>query len=111
MSACRFKPLKNDVIPHFKLHHHDQAAHTADAPRVHPSWRVPDLCAAYHWPTDLAGGGIIAIVELHGGWVQSDMDGYFKSIGQPNPSITDISVDGTKNSPNEHVGDPHADAD
>jgi len=64
------------------------------------SWNVPDLCAAYNWPTGLAGGGVIAIVELGGGWVQSDMDKFFASVGQPVPQITDISVDGTKNTPN-----------
>ncbi len=51
-----------------------------------------------------AGGGVIAIVELGGGWVQSDMNSYFESIGQPVPQITDVSVDGTQNSPNQNVG-------
>src|SRR5580658_2173815 len=64
-------------------------------------WTVPNLCAAYNWPTGLEGGGIIGIVELGGGWVQSDINSYFQSIGQPVPSITDVSVDGTKNTPNQ----------
>ena len=72
----------------------------AGAPQPSP-WALPDLCAAYNWPTGLAGGGIIAVVELGGGWVQSDMDSFFQSIGQPSPSITDVSVDGTQNSPNQ----------
>src|SRR4051794_31323798 len=42
-------------------------------------WNVPDLCAAYNWPTGLAGDGVIAIVELGGGWVQSDMDHFFRN--------------------------------
>ncbi len=66
------------------------------------SWSVPDLCAAYEWPTDLAGGGVIAIVELAGGWVQSDMDAYFGSIGQPTPHIVDVTVNGGRNSPGQH---------
>jgi len=65
---------------------------------------VPNLCAAYKWPTGLTGGGVIAIVELGGGWVQSDIDLFFKSVGQPSPQITDVSVDGTQNSPNQSVG-------
>jgi len=68
------------------------------------SYNVPDLCAAYKWPSGLAGGGVIAIVELGGGWVQSDMDAYFSSIGQPTPSITNVSVDGVTNNPNQSVG-------
>jgi kumamolisin len=64
-------------------------------------WTVPNLCKAYNWPTGLAGGGVIAIVELGGGWVMSDMTAFFQSVGQPVPSITDVSVDGTQNTPNQ----------
>jgi kumamolisin len=38
---------------------------------------------------------------LGGGWVMSDISAYFQSLGQPTPSITDVSVDGTQNSPNQ----------
>jgi kumamolisin len=82
---------------------YSDAARAAAAAQAGP-WSVPSLCAAYNWPTGLAGGGVIAIVELGGGWVQSDMDQYFQSINQPSPSITDVSVDGTQNSPNQSVG-------
>ncbi|MBS1804790.1 MAG: S53 family peptidase [Acidobacteria bacterium] len=94
--------------PYFKLRRltpHIQIGPLAPAP-----WNVPNLCSAYKWPTGLAGGGVIAIVELGGGWVQSDMDAYFKSINQPVPSIIDVSVDGTKNSPNKATGS-NSDAD
>jgi len=80
----------------------------APAPTAAP-WNLPDLCAAYNWPTGLAGGGLIAIVELGGGWVQSDMSSFFQSIDQPTPSITDVSVDGTQNTPNQ--GGSAGDAD
>jgi kumamolisin len=73
------------------------------------AWSVPRLCSAYNWPAKMPGGGVIAIVELGGGWVQSDMDAYFQSLNQPTPSITDISVDGTQNSPNQ--GGSAGDAD
>jgi len=65
------------------------------------AWNVPDLCSAYNWPSGLAGGGVIGIVELGGGWVQSDIDSFFQSLGQPTPSVTDVSVDGTENTPNQ----------
>ncbi len=102
-------PLKHDVRPHFNLRRHTHPMTVAAAASI--SYTVPELCAAYQWPAELAGGGVIAIVELEGGWVQSDMDAFFKSIGQPNPSITDISVDHTKNTPTQHVGDPLQDPD
>jgi kumamolisin len=64
-------------------------------------WNVPSLCAAYNWPSGMPGGGVIAIVELGGGWVMSDMTSFFQSVNQPVPSITDVSVDGTENTPNQ----------
>jgi kumamolisin len=38
------------------------------------------------------------------------MDAFFQSIGQPNPQVTDVSVDGTQNSPNQAT-DPDKDPD
>ena len=85
--------------PYFKLRNEFRPA-LAGA----QAWTLPALCTAYKWPTNNRGGGVIAIVELGGGWVMSDMNSFFQSIGQPVPSITDISVDGTTNSPNQNVG-------
>jgi len=92
-------------VPYFRVRKHKPGGVEAAAPGAGP-WSLPNLCSAYDWPTKLAGGGVIAIVELGGGWVQSDMDAFFKSIGQPSPQITDVSVDGTMNSPNQSVGSP-----
>lgn len=89
--------------PYFKRRRRELAAR--EAAGAGP-WTVPDLCSAYNWPTNLSGGGVIAIVELNGGWVKSDMESFFASIGQPMPQITDVSVDGTQNNPNQHLGDP-----
>jgi kumamolisin len=96
---------KYQVRPYFKLRNTSSiTARTAAAASAGGPWDLPALCAAYNWPTGLAGGGVIAIVELGGGWVQSDIDAYFQSINQPSPQITDVSVDGTQNSPNQNVG-------
>jgi kumamolisin len=98
-----------NVKPYFKLSTaRPPAGRQAErAARDGGPWNVPDLCQAYNWPTNLAGGGVIAIVELGGGWVQADMDQFFSGINQPSPRITDVSVDGTQNSPNQHLGDPN----
>ena len=61
-------------------------------------WSVPDLCAAYDWPKEAPGGGVIAIIELGGGWTQGDVTQFFANVNLPAPNITDVSVDGTKNS-------------
>jgi kumamolisin len=92
------KTLKYGCYAFFKLPADPRAAAAT-------AWNVPDLCAAYNWPSGMPGGGVIAIVELGGGWVQSDVDSYFQSIGQPTPSITDVSVDGTQNTPGKSDDD------
>ena len=68
-----------------------------DGSSVPSPWNVPDLCTAYNWPSGLAGGGLIALVEFGGGWVQPDLDQFFAGIGQPSPTLKDVSVDGTTN--------------
>jgi kumamolisin len=116
-----------DLKPHSYLHHRTPAWHRYHGKAARPgknqcyfkvraaavgprdaagsgAWMLPDLCKAYNWPTGLAGGGVIAIVELGGGWVQSDINAFFSSIDQPVPSIIDVSVDGSQNNPNQSVG-------
>jgi kumamolisin len=61
-------------------------------------WTVPDLCAAYDWPKNAPGGGVIAIVELGGGWTHDDVTKFFTGAKLPAPNIVDVSVDGTTNS-------------
>jgi kumamolisin len=53
----------------------------------------------YDFPAGLDGTGTtIAVIELGGGYLQSDMDAYFSSLGLQTPSITVASVDGGQNS-------------
>ncbi len=85
---------KYHTRPYYKLPKDPRAAAAT-------AWNVPSLCSAYNWPTGLSGGGVIAIVELGGGWVASDIDSFSQSVGQPTPSVTDVSVDGTQNTPNQ----------
>ena len=59
-----------------------------------------NLGQLYSFPSDLDGTGqIIAIVELGGGYLQSDLDAYFQGLGLKTPSITAVSVAGGKNTP------------
>ena len=62
-------------------------------------WTIPDLCAAYGFQKGKAGGGVIAIIELGGGWKPQDVAQAFSTMGLPMPVIVDVSVDGTKNTP------------
>ena len=106
--AARLRILARQpkCVPYFKRRVRGLGARAA-AVGAGP-WSVVDLCKAYDWPTDAPGGGVIAIVELDGGWVQSDMDAFFAAIDPASmPTITDVSVDGSGNNPNQHIGDPH----
>jgi kumamolisin len=100
------KVHKYQARPYYNLRNKSSiAARAAAASPAGGPWNVPDLCKAYNWPANLGGGGIIAIVELNGGWVKDDIDAYFQSINQPSPQITDVSVDGTENNPNQFQTD------
>ena len=64
------------------------------------NWTVPGLCRAYQFPTGLSGRGVIGIAEFGGGYVRSDLQAFSARYMNGTPiNITDISVDGTTNSP------------
>jgi kumamolisin len=55
---------------------------------------------AYTFPSAADGTGqSLAVIELGGGFTQSDLDTYFAGLGLPSPSVTAVSVDGGSNSP------------
>jgi kumamolisin len=81
---------QNGLHPYIK---HPRAAVPKDN-----SWAVADLCKAYDWPNHAPGGGVIAIIELGGGWTHADVTQFFTHAKLPAPQITDVSVDGTENS-------------
>jgi kumamolisin len=61
----------------------------------------PDAVAkAYKYPRDVNGSGeCIALIELGGGYRNTDMQKYFSKLGISLPVITAQSVDGAMNSP------------
>jgi kumamolisin len=79
---------------------------------VDAPWSIPEVCASYGVPAGTAAGrGVIAIVELGGGWNQTDVDAAFAKMGLPAPSIVDVSVDGTMNAPGAPGAPGEADAE
>ena len=104
------REVPNIIRPYFKLPGTGDAAFRPAAAGAEP-WNVPDLCRAYSWPSGLASGGVIAIIEFGGGWVQKDIDAYFRSTGLPVPTIVDVPVGSGRNDPNKHSGDSATDPD
>ena len=102
-----------------------------DRPQAHPEFRVAethavsasftplDLAQIYNFPsqshpphsapgaggsqsTPLDGTGqTIAIIELGGGFAQSELDTYFAELGITGPSVTAVGVDGAQNQPGQ----------
>jgi kumamolisin len=70
------------------------------------SYTPMEVAAAYQFPTGADGTGqCIALLELGGGFRQTDLDAYFTSLGvTPGPSVLAVGVDGGKNSPGDANG-------
>jgi kumamolisin len=64
------------------------------------SYTAVQVGAAYGFPAGATGAGqTIAIIELGGGFVQSDLDTYFSGLGLSTPIVTAVPVDGGANTP------------
>src|SRR6266700_8081192 len=82
-------------------------------PQARPHFRARDAAAAhghtyppnqvasiYQFPAGTTGAGqTIAVIELGGGYSDSDLETYFGGLGIPVPSVTAVGVDGGSNAP------------
>ncbi|RNI22813.1 S53 family peptidase [Flexivirga caeni] len=71
----------------------------ADPKAVATSYTPLQLATIYGMPQADGTGQTIAIVELGGGFGQSDLDTYFRGLGLATPTVTAREVDGAKNTP------------
>lgn len=72
----------------------------AHANAFNSSFTPVQIAQLYQWPANAsAKGQTIGIIELGGGYRTADLAAYFKSLSQPAPQVTAVSVDGGKNSP------------
>ena len=64
------------------------------------SLTAPQVASFYQFPDNTDGSGqTVAIIELGGGYQQSDLSTYFSGLGLPVPSVTAVGVDGGANTP------------
>jgi kumamolisin len=70
------------------------------------SYTPNQVADIYNFPAGTTGAGqTVAVIELGGGYTQSDLDTYFSGLGiTPTPSITAASVDGASNNPGDTSG-------
>ncbi|WP_375387282.1 MULTISPECIES: protease pro-enzyme activation domain-containing protein [Actinomycetes] len=58
------------------------------------------LASLYDFPTDVDGSGqCVGIIELGGGYADSDLQTYFSGLGLPVPTVVAVGVDGSANTP------------
>jgi kumamolisin len=70
------------------------------SPHTPVNYTPQQLAKFYGFPTDATGVGTkIAVIELGGGYVQSDLDTYFTDLGLTVKPVVFHSIDGAKNSP------------
>jgi len=61
---------------------------------------APQVASFYQFPDGTDGTGqTVAIIELGGGYTQSDLSSYFSGLGLAVPSVTAVGVDGGANTP------------
>ena len=69
---------------------------------VTSSYTPPQVGQVYRFPEGMDGRGqTVAILELGGGFRQTDLDIYFRGLGIASPSVTAVGVDGGANRPGE----------
>ena len=78
------------------------------APRAaqNVSYSPLDVAALYQFPQATGAGQTIGIIELGGGYSQTDLSNYFSGLGiSPGPAVVAVPVDGGSNAP---AGDPNS---
>lgn len=82
--------------PHFRL----RKPHAGVA--APSSYTPPQVAEAYKFSASSSGAGqTIGIIELGGGYRQTDLTAYFKTLKLIAPSVTAVNVDGGKNQPSK----------
>ena len=64
------------------------------------------LAELYGFPQATGQGQCVGIIELGGGFTQSDLQTYFSNLGVATPRVTAVSVDGGANSPTGDANGP-----
>jgi kumamolisin len=88
-----------DQRPAAKPHHkfHPRAGSSV-------SYTPPQVAQLYSFPKNTGANQTIALIELGGGFRNSDLQSYWRQLGLSNVAVTAVSVDGAQNTP---TGDPH----
>jgi kumamolisin len=79
---------------------HRHSVSSADGPGGQNGVAATEFAKRYNFPTQFDGTGqTIAIIELGGGYTNSDLQVFFQEIGVPLPTVTSVSIDHAGNNP------------
>jgi kumamolisin len=88
-----------DTRPKHRAPHRQKSA-ALSGPGGQNGVAATDFAKRYNFPSDQDGAGqTIAIIELGGGYRNSDLNMFFKEIGVKTPKISSVSVDHAGNDP------------
>ncbi|BAN24982.1 S53 family peptidase [Caballeronia insecticola] len=93
---------KPQARPHFRFRPPFKPARGA-APA---SFTPVDLARLYDFPDGDGAGQCIAIIELGGGYRDTDLSAYFKKLGVKAPKVVAVGVDNAKNAPTGNPNGP-----
>jgi kumamolisin len=80
--------------------------HSGAVNEVNAGFSVAELAKLYGFPPGLDGRGqTIAVIELGGGFTDSDLDAYFAELNLPRPTVTALGVLDAENRPNNRPDD------
>jgi len=97
--------------PHFRLAPNPPSSDPASPDASSSvSYTAPQVGQLYDFPAATTGQGqTIGIIELGGGYTQSDLNTYFNGLGISSaPTVTAVSVDGAQNQPSGNSNGPDA---
>jgi kumamolisin len=95
---------------HFRIASKAGSTHVRANASSSVSYTALQVGELYDFPSGATGQGqTIGIIELGGGYTQSDLNTYFSTLGiSPAPTVTAVSVDGASNQPTGDSGGPDA---
>lgn len=88
--------------PHFKV----RPSHRKPKAPTPVAYTPIQIASLYGYPSATGQGQCVGIVELGGGFTQSDLDTYFSGLGVSTPTVTAVSVDGAENAPTGDANGP-----
>jgi kumamolisin len=88
--------------PHFRFRPPIRPAVSSAA----TSYTPPDLARLYSFPAGDGSGECVGLIELGGGYSESDLSQYFSKLGVGSPDVVAVGVDKAKNAPTGNPDGP-----